>query len=178
MKNIEQERRSLDRRNLERRHEKNKNIRIFIDKSIKNTSLFLINNFKDFQIEDYHYNSDEAMEELGLDFDLVNQLAEDYVTQILTSKIAFLKYLEELKENREISRKLDYTSLRELTHKNLGVVKNLRITDAKKLLEEMMTQTDLEYLSLCVEALGFCAIRLKPKCAYETLRLIEIKKSF
>ncbi|WP_321778043.1 hypothetical protein [Sulfurimonas sp.] len=162
---------------LERRQEQNANVRIFIDKSIKNTTLFLQNHFINLQIQNYNYNPNEAMQELGLDFDLVNQLAQDYVAQIITSKIIFLKYLEKLKANRDISRKLDFTQFRELAHKNLGVVKNLRIFDGQKLLDEMMIETDLDYLTLCVEALEFCAIRLRPKCAYETLRLIEIKSS-
>ncbi|WP_324170709.1 hypothetical protein [Sulfurimonas sp.] len=147
-------------------------------KEQEDTKIFLQKNFIDLQIENYQYFPDEAMEELGLDFDLVNQLVEDYVTQILTSKVIYLQYLEALQANKEISRKLDFTSLRELTHKNLGVVRNLRILDAGKILKDMMTSTDLEYLSLCVEALVYCAIRLKPKRAHETLRLIEIKSSF
>jgi len=40
-----------------------------------------------------------------------------------------------------------------------------------------MKQEDIEYLIECLEALKACAIRLSPECAYDTLKLIEVKNT-
>ncbi len=124
-------------------------------------------------IEDYTYSPHEAVEELGLDEELVQQLLEDYVSQIIKSVVQFREHISIL-ENKKSS---DYTPMRELAHKNLGVARNLRIKDAEKLLYELMKKDDLDYLKDCLMALELCAIKLKPTCAYETLQLIKIKKS-
>ena len=124
-------------------------------------------------IEDYTYSTHEAVEELGLDEELVQQLLEDYVSQIIKSVIQFREYINLL----EYKKSVDYTPMRELAHKNLGVARNLRIKDAEKLLFELMKKDDLDYLKDCLMALELCAIKLKPTCAYETLQLIKIKQS-
>lgn len=107
----------------------------------------------------------------------MNQLVEDYVSQILKSKTLFLQHLSELETSIKTSKDLNYIPLRELAHKNLGVAKNLRIEDGIKILDELMNENDLDYLVICVEALCACAIRLKPKCAHATTTLIGIKNS-
>jgi phosphopantetheine adenylyltransferase len=125
----------------------------------------------------YTYTPDEAVEELGLDEELVNQLVDDYVAQIIKSIAQFDEYMQTLQDSRGENLVLDYEPFRELAHKNLGVARNLRIKDAEKLLYELMKKDDLEYLMLCLRALRECAIKLRPKCAYDTLKLIEVKKA-
>ncbi len=127
---------------------------------------------------DYTYSAEEAIEELGLDEELINQLLEDYVIQILKSMKSFNEYLEELKELRAKNLELNYVPFRELAHKNLGVARNLRIKDAEKLLYLLMKKDDLEHLEESIQALKACAIKLKPMCAYDTLNLMKIKSDF
>jgi len=124
-------------------------------------------------IESYIYSTHEAIEELGLDEELVQQLLEDYVSQIIKSVIQFREHITLLEDKKSS----DYTPMRELAHKNLGVARNLRIKDAEKLLYELMKKDNLDYLKDCLMALELCAIKLKPTCAYETLQLIKIKQS-
>ena len=131
-----------------------------------------------FNMCDYQYSTQEAMNELGLDDELVHQLVEDYVRQILKSKQLFVKYLQLLQESARDRKVLDFTPLKELVHKNLGVARNLRIKDAQMILEEMMKLENLETLSLCIDVLEACAIKLKPLCAYDTMTLMNIKQSF
>jgi HPt (histidine-containing phosphotransfer) domain-containing protein len=128
-------------------------------------------------LEDYTYDISKAVDELGLDEDLINELVEDYVAQMIKSLVQFETYLDELNESQNSSMKLDYQLFRELAHKNLGVARNLRIKDSEVLLYELMTQDDLQYLMVCIEALKVSIIKLNPKCAYSTLRLIKIKES-
>ena len=125
-------------------------------------------------ITGYKYSTHEAVEELGLDEELVHQLLEDYVSQIIKSVTLFREYISNIEERID----LDYTPLRELAHKNLGVARNLRIKDAEKLLYELMKKDDLQHLRFCLMALELCAIKLKPVCAYDTLHLIKVKSSF
>ena len=153
----------------------NTEIRDSINEKLRNCSDFLKTNFDFLEINNYRYNIVNAIEDLGLDADLIEHLIEDYVAQIVRNKVVFLAYLDELRANQEESLELDYTPLRELAHKNLGVARNLRIEDGKRVLEELMREEDLDYLRRCVEALESCAIKLKPKCAYETLKLMSIK---
>jgi len=128
-------------------------------------------------IQNYTYSTAEAISELGLDEELVNQLVDDYVAQIIKAIIQFDEYMEKLKESQNREIELDYTLFRELAHKNLGVARNLRIRDAEKLLYELMKKDDLEYLLTCLEALKLCAIKLRPQCAYNTIKLIKVKNS-
>jgi len=128
-------------------------------------------------IQDYQYDINEAVTELGLDADMIEQLVDDYVAQIIKAIIQFDEYMEKLQESQDKELKLDYTPFRELAHKNLGVARNLRIKDAEIMLYELMKKDDLEYLLACLEALKLCAIKLRPKCAYDTIKLIKIKNS-
>jgi len=124
------------------------------------------------------YSSSEAVEELGLDEELISELVEDYVSQIIRSLVQFESKLKTLQESQIKSDSMDYTPFRELAHKNLGVARNLRIKDAEVLLYELMTKDDLEYLMSCLEALEVSTIKLNPQKAYNTFKLIEIKEGF
>ncbi|MDH4944183.1 hypothetical protein [Sulfurimonas sp. C5] len=137
-------------------------------------AVFELSNLK---IEGYDYDPAIAIEELGLDAELVDHLVEDYVEQITKSVVQFEKYLKELQNSKANSKDLDYTPFRELAHKNLGVARNLRIHDAQILLYELMKKDDLDYLVHCLEALKYCAIKLKPQRAYDTLKLLAIKNA-
>lgn len=118
---------------------------------------------------DYIYEPEEAIEELGLPEELVDELLEDYVEQILRTYGEFQLHISSLWEQDLLDKTLDYTPLRDLAHKNLGVAKNLRIEDAKTLLSAMQEEDNLERLSQYLELLISCAIKLKPTKACETM---------
>ncbi len=128
-------------------------------------------------IAEYQYDPKLAVEELGIEHELVMQLLDDYVAQTIKAIVQFQEYIDVLQNSQNSHEKLDYTHFKELAHKNLGVARNLRIKDAELLLEELMKQEDIEYLIECLEALKACAIRLSPECAYDTLKLIEVKNT-
>ena len=132
---------------------------------------------RNLNIQNYKYDISIAVRELGLDKELVTQLVDDYVAQIIKAIVQFESYLSMLQNSQDNHNDLDYTAFRELAHKNLGVARNLRIKDAEILLYELMKKDDLDYLIACLEALKVCAIKLSPKCAYDTLKLIEVKSS-
>ena len=120
------------------------------------------------------YSVDSAVVELGLDKELIETLVEDFVTQIIKYIPIFMMHIENLKKNQE---ELDYTILRNLAHKNLGVARNLRISNAQKILNELMTKDSLSYLEKCVRILEAYVIILKPDIALKTLEHMEIKAS-
>jgi len=155
---------------LDRRKNKNREIRDLVFKAKK-----VCNSFFD---EEYIYSDKEAMDELGLDDELIHQLVEDYVIQVLNIISQFEELIYELQSNKDAKLELDYKELRELAHKNLGVARNLRIKDAEVLLYDLMKKDDLEHLFICLETLRACAIRLKPECAFNTIKLIEVKSTF
>jgi hypothetical protein len=161
----------------EKREQKNAELRIAIDKLLHEGDYFVKKNFENLNICGYRYQIQEAIDELFLDEETVRELIEDYVVQILKSKTLFYEYIRVLKQNEFNGIDLDYTEIRRLAHKNLGVVKNLRIKDAEIVLEIIIRESDLDYLRLCVKALEIGAVKLNPLRAYETLRLIEIKRS-
>ncbi|MCF6339625.1 MAG: hypothetical protein L3J10_02580 [Sulfurimonas sp.] len=155
----------------------NTELRCSIDTLLNEGDTFLKNNFSQLKVSQYNYDINEAIDELCLDKDVINQLLEDYVIQILKSKITFYKYIQELKQAEYENIDIDYSKIKDLAHKNLGVAKNLRIKDAKILLEELMKEDDLDYLRICVKALEISAVKLNPLCAYETMNLIQVKNS-
>ncbi|MDD5156736.1 hypothetical protein [Sulfurimonas sp.] len=161
----------------EKREQKNAELRILIDKMLDDGNYFLDKYFKDLDIAEYRYDILEAMEELCLDRSEVIQLVEDYVIQILKSKSKFDKYIDKLIDDSSKNIDLDYGDIVNLAHKNLGVARNLRIKDASIVLEVIMSKTDLDYLRLCAKALEILAVKLNPKCAYDTLSLIRVKNS-
>ena len=154
----------------ERRHGKNKELRTLVSKANKICMSFFN--------EEYRYSDAEAIEELGVDKELVNQLVEDYVNQILKAIVQFEEMIYKLQETKDAKLEPDFSELRDLAHKNLGVARNLRIKDAETLLHDLMKKDDLEHLFRCTEALQACTIRLKPECASAAIRLIEVKSSF
>lgn len=160
-----------------KRRPENAELRRKIDLLLEEGDFFIKQNFKHLELSNCRHDISEAVRELSLDEEIVNQLIEDYVIQILKSKISFYKYIHELKKDELENKVLDYTNIRDLAHKNLGVARNLRIKDSQKLLEVIMNDEDLDYLRLCVKALEITAIKLNPLCAYETLKLIEVKNS-
>ena len=127
------------------------------------------------EIQNYQYDISIAVHELGLDKELVAKLVDDYVAQVIKAVVQFEQHLTTLEYSKKNNTELDYTALRELAHKNLGVARNLRIKDAEIILYELMKKDNLKYLLACLEALKVCAIKLRPKCAYDTLKLIEVK---
>lgn len=161
----------------EKRQRKNQALRRSIDKLLDEGDLFLKKYLDDLDILNYRYDISEAVDGLNLEEDVIHQLIEDYIIQILKSKITFYKQIQELKKASLYNTPLDYTDIRNLAHKNLGVAKNLRIKDAQKLLETIMTEDNLDHLRLCIKALEISALKLNPLCAYETLNLIQVKNS-
>jgi len=155
----------------------NAELRGSIDLLLNEGDNFLKQSLGDLNVSNYRYDISEAVDELCLDGEIIRQLIEDYIIQILKSKITFYKYIQDLKKDELESRTLDYASLRNLAHKNLGVARNLRIKDAQKLLEVIMNEDDLDYIRLCIKALEISAVKLNPLCAYETLNLMQVKNS-
>jgi len=130
--------------------------------------------YKNFFEDHYKYSYDEPVEELGLDKELIDQLLEDYVAQVIKSTYQFKNYIDNIASKKESD--VDYLKeFHELAHKNLGVARNLRVKDAEKVLKDMMNHNDLEVLKSCNLALKSSAILLKPECAYNTMKLIEVK---
>lgn len=152
-----------------------------IDTTLKNATVecqsIVSQKLPNLDILGYKYKADEAVEELGLDDTLINQLLEEFVAQIIEASLEFEYFLRELKKKGESIQKDDYLPFRALVHKNLGVAKNLRVKDAEILLYEMMIKEDLEYLQDCTHALKACAIMLKPESAYKALKLSELEGS-
>lgn len=161
----------------EKRRPENAELRRKIDRLLQDGDMFVKQNLGHLDISNYNYDIEDAMGELSLEKEIVLQLLEDYVIQILKSKITFYALIHKLKKDALEGRALDYTDIRNLAHKNLGVVRNLRIKDAQKILEEMMIEDNLDYLRLYAKALEISAVKLNPLCAYETLNLIAVKNS-
>ena len=155
---------------IERRDAKKREIRDMVSIAMQTCNSFFHNN--------YRYDDSEAIEELGLDEELIHQLLEDYVVQIIKSSITFEKLIDSLKSKKERQESLNYTELRDLAHKNLGVARNLRIKDSETLLTILMKEDNLVDLLKCVKVLRSSAIKLKPECAFNTIKLIEVKSSF
>lgn len=155
---------------IERRKLKNRAVRFLVQKAQKVCL--------DYFGEDYEYSPVKAIDELGVDLDLIDHLVEDYVIQIIKSDAVFREYIAELKEAKKENKPLDYTNLRNLAHKNLGVARNLRIEDSEKLLDDLLKKDDLTYLEHSLEILKASAIKLNPVSAYDALYLIQIKSSF
>ncbi len=110
--------------------------------------------------QDHVYSMEDTKKELGLDDGLIDSLIEDFVVQIISNIPLFKKYAQEN----------DLTILKELTHKNLGVARNLRIKDMQKILKEIMNKDDVEGILKCIDYLEACAVVLKPEVAYEAYK--------
>ncbi len=156
---------------------KEEELKEYFQRADKISKKILSKELKELDILEYKYSSEEAVMELGLDKEMVQDLLEDFVIQIIKYKPIFLMYIEELKKRDKNSQQLDYTKLRDLAHKNLGVARNLRIVDAQKILHELMKKDDLNYLEKCANVLEACIIKLNPEVALRTAKLMEIKIS-
>ncbi len=148
-----------------------------IDKLLNEGNSFIEKNLSHLNISGYCYQINRAVDELSLEERVIDELIEDYVIQILKSTIIFYKYVQELKKSKLENRTLNYADIRKLAHKNLGVAKNLRIEDSEKLLTLIMSEESLNSLEIYIKALEISAFKLNPLCAYETLSLIQVKKS-
>ncbi len=155
---------------IDRRKLKNRAVRFLFQKAQK----MCLEYFKN----DYEYSPAEAIEELGVDIELVDHLVDDYVIQIIKSDALFREHLETLKNAKLNNETLNYIPFRELAHKNLGVARNLRIKDSAQVLEDLLKKDDLVYLENSLEILKACAIKLNPVSAYDALYLIQVKSSF
>jgi len=163
----------------------------FLNKSLENNDLqsmqeeasriytgLITNELADLHLAEYTYEPEQAMSELGLDEELINELVADYVSQIIKSLVEFESRLNKLQQSeKKHESHLDYTPFRELAHKNLGVARNLRIKNAEVLLYEMMRGENLNRLMLCLEALEVSAVKLNVEVAYNTLKIIAMKDS-
>ena len=127
----------------------------------------LKHNASEFEAEDHLYSMETTKEELGLDDELIDSLLEDYVTQIINTLPQFRKIIKDIRNDIKKGKKADFTPLRDLAHKNLGVARNLRIKDAQKILYSIMKKDDLDGAERCLEYLEACAILLKPEVAYK-----------
>ena len=140
---------------------RNQGIRILLKKSRKVCY--------DFFNVDYIYSSMEASQQLGLESELILQLNKEFVAQIMNSHTIFKEYLILLKKSKLDSIELDFVPFRELTHRHLGVARNLRIKDSEDVLESMIVEEDLDYLERLLDVLKACAIKLEPTTAYNVL---------
>lgn len=113
--------------------------------------------FNENTIENYKYKPDEALEALGLEDELLHQLLLDYVEQVIKSISIFLDYISKIEAGEDT----DFTPLKDLAHKNLGVARNLHVKDAEFYLNELMHSEDLVYLRSCVKKLSYSSIKLK-----------------
>lgn len=150
---------------LENRKIKNRKMRDYIEKS---STLY-----RSFFKEPYSYDDKEALEELGIESELIHELLEDFTIQLIQSNIHLHSKLNLLKKEEFCSKELDFSSFRDTIHKNLGVARNLRIKDSIEVLSKLIKESDLEKITMLLELLEACAIKLKPIKAYDTLQLIK-----
>jgi len=127
----------------------------------------------------YTYDYNRPINELGLDEELISQLLEDYISQIFKTYDIFHNILDNITQTKGIDKEAKLIDLKNLAHKNLGVVRNLRIDDAQILLSDLMSNhQDIKHLRECVEALMGCAFKLNPDYAFNVLKLQKIKETF
>ena len=119
--------------------------------------------------KDYVYDPAQAVAELGLDEELIDELIEDYVEQIMRTYDEFRFCLSRVWEQHFLDEEINFTSLRDLAHKNLGVAKNLRVQNGISLLTEIKNQEDLDKISQCLDLLIISSIKLKPRKACEAM---------
>ena len=137
------------------------------------------NIFNELELSNYKYDSLMVAGQLGLDEELVEQLIEDYITQIFKADSIFTSLILNIHKVDCVDKQTKLAELQNLAHKNLGVVRNLRIKDAQVLLNDLMKKhDDLNHLEDCVEALQACAFKLNPEYAYNTLLLMKLKSTF
>ncbi len=167
----------LGKLNIDSDLSKEKKIEIVLEYAQEICDDVFKNRFDNSKLSNYIYSVTEAENELGLEEELIIQLTEDYITQIFKASDVFKNLIHNIRKNKDKKNKL--IELRDLAHKNLGVVRNLHIKDAQVLLNDLLTKhDDLDHLEDCVKALNACAFKLNPEYAYNTLSIIKIKKTF
>lgn len=132
----------------------------------KELSLELI---KDFDLCSYQYDINKSIKELGLEKELIEQLIEEFISQVINNKPLFIEYIDKIKQAQLNGKNPNFTPLRDLAHKNLGVARNLDIDDAQKILYELKTNDSIECLTLFVELLEVSVIRLNPSYTYKII---------
>ena len=125
--------------------------------------------FQHLNLQNYYYKTDEAVAELDIESEIIDELIEDYVKQIMDAETQFINILNKLKHDQTLGNKLDFKELRELAHKNLGVARNLRIIDAQSFLTILMKEDNLEAIQQALSALVLSTVILKPEIAYNTM---------
>ncbi len=148
-----------------------KNVKLLLNDAYLMSDNLFSRELKYLKVDDYEYDSDIACEELGLDRNLISHLVEDYIKQIFNIQTTFLDHINKLKEDKEAKKELDYTEFRELSHKILGVARNLRIEVAEKILFRMMRSDDLDSMLKYLEALIATTIILNPEYSYKEINL-------
>ena len=123
----------------------------------------------------YKYDINAVTSELGLDEDMICELLDDYVNQILVTNNEFVDILSYMWEKQFLGESFSLEPCLNLVHKNLGVAKNLRIEDAVLILSEIKKQSDVETISLYLDALVSCAIKLRPKQAVKSAVNLDIE---
>lgn len=168
----------LNKLNLDPSLSKDKKIELLYDEALKTSHRIFIHRFDDNKLKNYRYDVSIASNELGIDEELIWELINDYISQIFNTKYQFDNLLSNIRELRDIDREVKMMELSNLAHKNLGVAKNLRIEDAKIILNDLMVVKDIDHLEDCVLALEACAYKLNPSHGFSVLQLMEIKNSF
>jgi len=153
---------------VEKRKLKNAQIRFYVEEAKKSCQLFFNN--------EYIYSKSEALEELGVESELLDQLLEDFVVQIIHSNKTFRKYLDALKNAQYHNIGHDFTPFRELVHKNLGVARNLRIKDSEKILKRLIESEDTQEIDILLDILEACVVILHPVKSYDTLQIISMNQ--
>ena len=89
---------------IETLYSKNQNMQQILNDAIDITNTLFKHELKDLDINSYKYIPEIAVEELGIDLELVNQLVEDYINQILKSNAFFVEYIKKLQDDKENNR--------------------------------------------------------------------------
>ncbi len=150
---------------IENRKEKNYRMRIYVNNAYDLYDAFFS--------QPYTYDEEETIEALGIDTELIHELLEDFSVQLVQTNVTLRKQIQFLESEKLYTKELDFTPLRDTIHKNLGVARNLRIKDSVQILNQLMTETDLESIEVLLKILEACALKLKPHHAYEALQLIK-----
>lgn len=146
----------------------------YIGKNCKNLRKYHKEAFKLLDC-DYIYETKEAAQELGLEEELIEELIEDYIAQVFKTNIEFTNLISSMWEKNFLNTEYSLEPLMNLIHKSLGVAKNLRIKDAVFILSAIQEQNDLEIISIYLDTLVNCTIKLRPKQAIYNINYLNIK---
>lgn len=141
----------------------------FLDEANAKCKKLSLELLKDFDLCSYQYDINKSIKELGLEKELIEQLIEEFISQVINNKPLFIEYIDKIKQAQLNGKNPNFTPLRDLAHKNLGVARNLDIDDAQKILYELKTNDSIECLTLFVELLEVSVIRLNPSYTYKII---------